>query len=160
MSSTNREYDAEATYQNNSLFLLFELGDMSYAVSCDKIREIVPPVKLLKASGRSEYFAGFLSYRGQIVPVIDLCRLLNGQSCRMRLSTRIILIEYAGSNEEFNLLGLLTQGVSEVVRKTEKDFASSDSSRSDTAPYLGGISMKNGKVIQYIELNQLVGMQL
>lgn len=159
MSSTNREYDAGAISQNNGLFLLFELGDMSYAVSCNKIREIVPPVKLLRASGRSEYFAGFLNYRGQIVAVIDLCRLLRGQSCRIRLSTRIILIEYADSNQESNLLGLLTQGVSEIIRKSEKEFASS-TSYSDTAPYLGGILMENSKVIQYIDLNQLVGMRL
>lgn len=159
MSSTNREYDTGAMSQNKSLFLLFELGDMSYAVSCNKIREIVPPVKLLKASGRSEYFAGFLNYRGQIVAVIDLCRLLRGQSCRMRLSTRIILIEYEDSAHESNLLGLLTQGVSEIVRKSEKEFVSSNS-HSDTAPYLGGILMENTKVIQHIDLNQLVGMRL
>lgn len=159
MSSINREYDTGGMSQNKSLFLLFELGGMSYAVSCNKIREIVPPVKLLEASGRSEYFAGFLNYRGQIVAVMDLCRLLRGQSCRMRLSTRIILIEHGESSQESNLLGLLTQGVSEIIRKSEKEFVFSNS-HSDTVPYVGGILMENTKIIQYIDLDQLIGMRL
>ncbi len=159
MSSINREYDTGGMSQNKSLFLLFELDGMSYAVSCSKIREIVPPVKLLKASGRSEYFAGFLNYRGQIVAVMDLCRLLRGQPCRMRLSTRILLIEYGDSGNESNLLGLLTQGISEIIRKSEKDFVSSNS-HSDTVPYIGGILMEDTKIIRYIDLYPLIEMRL
>lgn len=151
MSSTNREH--------RQLFLLFELEDMIYALSCDKIREIVPPVKLLKASGRSEHFAGFLNYRGQIVPVIDMCLLLKGKPCKIRLSTRIILTEYAGNNGDMNLLGLMTQGVSGIVRKSEKDFSPS-SSGADMPLYFGGISMEDSKIIQYIDLGQIVAQEL
>ena len=40
------------------------------------------------------YVVGIFNYRGRLVPMIDLCRLLNGTDCRPRLSTRVMMVHH------------------------------------------------------------------
>ena len=76
------------------LVLLFYLGDVTYTIKCDKVREIAPMVALKTMPHAPDFFAGLFNYRGMIVPVIDLCQLIQGRPCQIRLSTRIILVDY------------------------------------------------------------------
>ncbi|MEE4358108.1 MAG: chemotaxis protein CheW [Desulfococcaceae bacterium] len=134
------------------LALLFYLGDEMYTVSCDKIKEIVPMMQLSTVQQGPEYFAGFFNYRGEIVPVIDLCCLIRGESCRMRLSTRIILVSYtAGSGENYTL-GLIAERITETIRKS--GFRDSPV-RLEEAPFLGEMMMEGRKMIRHIYLDLL-----
>ncbi|MEZ4526340.1 MAG: chemotaxis protein CheW [Desulfobacterales bacterium] len=134
------------------LALLFYLGDGMYTVSCDKIKEIVPMVTLSTVDQGPAYFAGFFNYRGEIVPVIDLCRLIRGVPCRMRLSTRIILVTYTGKNSDSFTMGLMAERITETVRKS--GFSPSPVRLKD-APYLGGILMDGKNMIRHIEVDRL-----
>jgi len=134
------------------LALLFYLGDEMYTVSCDKIKEIVPLMNLTRVHQGPEYFAGFFSYRGDIVPVIDLCRLIRGEACRMRLSTRIILVNYTGEKGRSYILGLIAERITETIRKS--GFTASPV-RLEEAPFLGEMTMEGRKMIRHIHLDQL-----
>lgn len=136
------------------LILLFYIGEVMYTVKCERVREIAPMVMLKEVPHTPDFFAGYFNYRGDIVPVIDLCQLVQGQPCRMRLSTRIILVDYAGKNGETHILGLVAERVTETVRKPDNIFVA-PGIRSDYAPYLGGIVREKNKMIQYIDLDQL-----
>ncbi len=136
------------------LALLFHIGDTMYTIKCDKIREIAPMVMLKTVPHAPDYFAGYFNYRGAIVPVMDLCRLIQGGPCRMRLSTRIILVDYPGPDNTSYIIGLMAERVTETVKKPEDAFKQSGV-RSKDAPYLGGIVMEHGEMIQYIDLDLL-----
>jgi len=135
------------------LILLFYIGDVMYTIKCEKVREIAPMVALKEVPHTPDFFAGYFNYRGDIVPVIDLCLLVQGQPCRMRLSTRIILVDYQ-TGETSHTLGLIAERITETVRKPGDIFIS-PGIRTDHAPYLGGIMMEKKKMIQYIDLDQL-----
>jgi len=134
------------------LALLFYLGDGMYTVSCDKIKEIVPMINLSTVDQGPAYFAGFFNYRGEIVPVMDLCRLVRGGPCRMRLSTRIILVSYTGKNSSSCTMGLMAERITETIRKS--GFAPSPV-RLREAPYLGDIMMEGKNMIRHIEVDCL-----
>jgi chemotaxis-related protein WspB len=136
------------------LILLFYIGEAVYTVKCEKVREIAPMVTLKPVPHTPDFFAGFFNYRGTVVPVIDLCRLIQGCPCRMRLSTRIILVDYSGKGDRSDIIGLIAERVTETVRKPEDAFVFSGI-RSADAPYLGGIVMEQKKMIQYIDLDLL-----
>ncbi len=136
------------------LALLFCIGDVTYIIKGDKIREIAPMVALKKVPQSPVFFAGYFNYRGTIVPVIDLCQLIQGRPCQLRLSTRIILIDYSGKNTTSHILGLIAERVTEAVKKSGQAF-SSPSIRSEEAPYLGGIVMDGDRMIQYLDLDCL-----
>ncbi|MDM8515369.1 chemotaxis protein CheW [Desulfobacterales bacterium HSG16] len=136
------------------LVLLFYIKDVMYTVKCDRVREIAPIVNLKDVPHSPEYFAGYFNYRGTIVPVIDLCRLIRGSLCRIRLSSRIILVDYKNEGGKSNILGLLAERVTETVMKPDNAFVQ-PSIRSEDAPFLGGIVMEQGEMIQYIDLDLL-----
>ncbi len=135
------------------LALLFHIGEVRYIIKCDRIREIAPMVALKEAPQAPAYFAGYFNYRGAIVPVIDLCQLIQNTPCRLRLSTRIILVEYR-RNASSHILGLIAERVTEAVKKPDDAFASAGI-RSRKAPYLGGIVMDEDEMIQCLELDRL-----
>ncbi|MBU0734595.1 MAG: chemotaxis protein CheW [Proteobacteria bacterium] len=136
------------------LALLFYLGDTMYTMKCEKVREVAPMVKLKQVPHTPDYFAGLFNYRGVIVPVIDLRRLIQGQPCQMRLSTRIILVDYVRDDHTPYILGLMAERVTEAVRKSENAFVSPGLSMQE-APFLGGFVMENKEMIQYIDLDLL-----
>ncbi|MBC8419390.1 MAG: purine-binding chemotaxis protein CheW [Desulfobacterales bacterium] len=136
------------------LALLFYLGDTMYTMKCEKVREVAPMVKLKQVPHTPDYFAGLFNYRGVIVPVIDLRRLIQGQPCQMRFSTRIILVDYVRDDHTPYILGLMAERVTEAVRKSENAFVSPGLSMQE-APFLGGFVMENKEMIQYIDLDLL-----
>lgn len=125
-----------------------------YSIKCEKVREVAPMVRLKKVPNTPEYFAGLFNYRGMIVPVIDLCQLIQGCPCKMRLSTRIILVDYLKDDNTPYILGLIAERVTEAVRKPIESFVSPGIKMGNT-PYLGGIVMEEKKMIQYIDLDLL-----
>ncbi len=137
------------------LILLFYIGEVMYTIKCEKVREIAPMVTLKDIPHTPDFFAGFFNYRGNIVPVIDLCQLIQGIPCRMRLSTRIILVDYMGKRTDTSrILGLMAERVTETLRKSQDAFVL-PVIQSGQAPYLGGIVMEQQKMIQYIDLDRL-----
>ncbi len=135
------------------LALLFCLGDIKYAIPGSKVREIVPLVSLKTISHAPEYFAGFFNYRGEIVPVIDLRKLIQGVPCRMRMSSRIILVDYAGKGGAVYTLGLMAEQVTDTFRCSHKMLT--NPAQVNKAPFLGGIAMEKMEVIQHINPDAL-----
>jgi len=138
------------------LVLLFYLGEVMYAITCEKVREIAPMVNLQKFPHTPDFFAGLFNYRGMIVPVIDLRQLIHGRACTHRLSTRIILIDYLKPDKTWAIFGLMAERVTEAVMKPEQDLIISNVSMQN-APYLGGVLMEKGAMIQYINVERLSG---
>ncbi len=136
------------------LILFFYLGDVKYSIKCEKVREVAPMVTLKDVPNTPEYFAGLFNYRGMIVPVIDLCRLIQGRPCKMRLSTRIILVDYKKDDNTPYILGLMAERVTEAVRRPKDVFLSPGINMGE-APYLRGVVMEEKKMIQYIDLDLL-----
>ena len=69
------------------LMLLFQLGNSRYAVPAREVVEIASMVKLEPIPMAPDYIAGLFNYRGQHVPVLDLCQLINNQACCNLITT-------------------------------------------------------------------------
>lgn len=134
--------------------LFFFLGDEMYAVKCERVREVSPMVTLKKVPHSPEYFAGLFHYRGVVIPVVDLCRLVQGQPSRMRLSTRIIVAEIPLEDGSTSLVGLIAERVTEASRQSKNAFVQSDVHLRDF-PYLGGVLMEDNKMIHLLDLDLL-----
>src|SRR4051812_11201026 len=99
------------------LFLLFKLGKDRYAIEASRVVEVVPLLELRKIPQAPEGIAGVFNYRGKPVPAIDLCQLTVNQRAAHRLSTRIIVINSADSRGRHQLLGLIAEHATEMLRK-------------------------------------------
>ena len=83
------------------LMLLFRVGEESWAIAANEVREVLPLVALQAmaqgwsdgASHSSYWQAGLMNYRDQTLPVVDVSALLSGQAAEQTLNTRIVVIE-------------------------------------------------------------------
>ncbi len=94
------------------LALLFQVGSDRLAVDVRLVREVVPRVRLMPATGSPHWIAGEFVYRGQVVPVIDLHRLIGAGECPLHLSSRIILLP--APDQPNSLVGFLATQVAEI----------------------------------------------
>ena len=74
------------------LLLTFRAAENLYAIDVVRVVEVVPRINLRRLPHAPGFLAGLFDYRGTVVPVVDLGVLLGSESCRDRLSTRIILV--------------------------------------------------------------------
>lgn len=106
------------------LFLHFRIGESNYALAAERIVEIVPLAPLRKIRSGPDTVAlptdQTFEYRGQFVPVIDLCQLDLGRPARRRLSTRIIIVRHPGAPEA--LLGMIAENATTMLRLEPEDF--------------------------------------
>ena len=137
------------------LVLVFYLGDIMYIIKYQRVKEVSPMVMLKKIPRMPDYFAGFFNYRGILVPVIDLRQLIQGEACRMRLSSRIILVDYVDKAGNKHVLGLMAERVTEAVRKPPDSFVAAGINFGE-APYLNEFIMEKDTMIQCIDLDKLV----
>jgi chemotaxis-related protein WspB len=94
------------------LALTFQVGADRVAVDVRRVREVVPRVRVTPASGGPGWLAGMFVYRGRVVPVVDLHRLVGTGECPQHLSSRVILVPRPDSPDD--LVGLLATQVADV----------------------------------------------
>lgn len=107
------------------LFLHFRIGEGNFALAADRIVEIVPlaPLRQIRSGADTVGLPTDLTfeYRGQFVPVVDLCQLDLGRPARRRLSTRIIVVrDPAGRG---GLLGMIAENATTMLHFDPADFA-------------------------------------
>ena len=137
------------------LLVLFHIGKERYAVDSGEVIEIVPLVQFRPIPRTPEYVAGLFLYRGQIVPVIDLCALAGHGPAKKLLSTRILLVRYPGPDGQQHVLGLVAEQVTDTTRVDEKQLKSSGVTARD-APYLGEILPDSEGMVQKIRIADLI----
>jgi chemotaxis-related protein WspB len=149
------------------LVLSFQIGSECMALDVRRVREIVPLVRLQSVACSPAWLAGVFVYRGEIVPVIDLHRLVGAGECPQRLSTRIILVPQILGGQE-RLLGLLASQVAEV-RDIEAPRSSplavesgtgngvTDLAAQSEQPDLGPVMVDSRTIVHFLELDRFLG---
>lgn len=137
------------------LMLLFSCEDALYALDTSQVVEVIPRVILRKVHRVPEYIAGLFNYRGAIVPVLDLCHLIQGKPSKSYLSTRIIMVNYVDQENTKRYLGLMAERVTETLNKPDAEFMDAESQINEAA-YLGEMIMDEKGMIQRIRLEYLL----
>ena len=104
------------------LFLAFQVGADRYALETARVVEVLAMVELRKIAGAPVGTAGEFVYRGEPVPVLDLCTLALGRPSNLRLSTRIILLRHEPQSGVLRTLGLIAEHATELVQKNLGEF--------------------------------------
>jgi chemotaxis-related protein WspB len=95
------------------------------------------------------------TYRGAPIPLLDLTELALGKRSQIKMSSRIIVTEYAEDNGQRHSIGVLAERVTETIRRSEADFNDSGV-RAGGAPFLGPLLVEESSMIQRVEIKQLL----
>ncbi len=137
------------------LFLLFQLGKDRYALAANRVVEVLPLVALKQLPQAPIGVAGLFNYRGRPVPAVDLSALTLGHPASERLSTRIIIVKYPDAGGTDQLLGLIAENATGMLRKEAKEFADAGV-HLGAAPYLGPVFMDGHGAIQWVHEQRLL----
>jgi chemotaxis-related protein WspB len=138
------------------LILVFKAATGLYALPCGQVVECIPGLKPTPIPRAPEYVTGTILYRGQVVPVVDLCLLIAGSVSPGLFSTRLIVVHYPLGEGKTAPLALLAQ---EVVSYSEFDPAGAakfDGLMVPGAKYLGKLYKYRGEMLQFIQVHELL----
>lgn len=134
------------------LYLSFRLDRHRYLLDVRQVAEVLPMIGIMQIPQAPAAVAGIFSYRGTLVPAIDLAQVLIGRPARQRLHTRIIVARTTDDSGAPQLLGLIAEKVTETVRRESHDFSASGLN----VPHLGAVATDEEGLAHRIEVNQLL----
>ena len=137
------------------LFLVFQLGRERYALEASRVVEVLPLLELKSIPQAPRGVAGIFNYRGRPVPAVDLSDLILGKPAGERLSTRIVIIHYPDDAGKNQLLGLIAEHATEIIRRDGREFIETGL-KLGTPDYLGPVLMEKGGDIQWIREQRLL----
>ena len=137
------------------LLLLFELDGSRFAIDTAVVREVLPYIGVTCVPHAPPGLAGVCDRGGASVPVVDLCQLLVGRPARRRLSTRIVIVDYAGGTGPSQPLGLVAEKATQLVRRSADAWQASGVV-SGSAPYLGAVAADADGFVQRVDVHALL----
>lgn len=141
------------------LFIALKIGKGDYALAASSIVEVLPLVNLKPVPRAPKGIAGLFDYRGVPVPVIDLSLLATGVPCRDSMTTRIAVVNYAGSNGKLNRLGLVAEHLTNAFHEEATAFEPPGVAPLET-PFLGPVIRRSDRIIQLIEVEKILPPQV
>jgi chemotaxis-related protein WspB len=130
------------------LVLTFRVGTERLALDTRRIEAVVPRVPLRTVAGSAAWLVGVFVYRGRIVPVVDLHRLVGAGECVAHLSSRIILVR-----EQNRLIGLLAAQVDDLQ---ELSGAAPAALTAPDQPDLGPVLAENRTILRLLDFERLL----
>ncbi len=139
--------------------LTFTVADQAYAIESRKVVEVLPLVPARPIPHTPGYVRGIFTYRGGLVPLIDLGRRLADSPVAERLSTRVIVVECAvptpAGPPRSARMGLVAENVISICT-TEQADVSMPALELAAAPFLGRMLRIAGRTVQVIEIERLL----
>jgi chemotaxis-related protein WspB len=142
-------------WSERKLYIQFVVGNNRFVLPAADVIGIVPLATLHDVPQAPEYVAGILNYHGTSVPVIDMTRLMAGKDTELRLSARIVLLKVKSPDQSENIVGLLAEKVTEVMRLFERDFKKSGVKNAG-AEYLGDVITDDHGILQRLNVSELL----
>ena len=102
-------------------FLRFALGQETYAVRIDAVREILEVVHMTPLPLMPDFVRGVMNLRGAVVPVIDLGARLGLSTTVIGRRTCVVMVDIPSAEDTLQTLGVLVDSVYEVFDATYTD---------------------------------------
>ncbi len=141
---------AETTAQEMEL-LSFRMGVEEYAVMVDDVKEVLKIRDLTMVPNAPNYVLGVMSLRGNMLPVMDLCKRLGIRRPPSNEKSRILVV----SPDEEDA-GLLVDRVSGVLRVLPDAIKPVPENIEHGAEFLRGIVRKEDKLYILLDLVKAV----
>jgi len=141
------------TLGHDGKVVIFQIGEGSFALSIDAVREVVPYSPPMPVPDAPPTVEGVLDLRGEVFPVIELARLLGARRVRQGSDARIMVVEVDGQRA-----GLVVDDVSEV-RAVRPDMVTPPSPLYTTGPdgsVAGILRLGEGQLVVLVDPTRMV----
>lgn len=130
----------------------FRVGQQSYALPIEAVREIVRPPEITAVPQAPEYVAGVMNLRGRILPVVDLRKRFSAPADSSPKNRVLVAVG------EGKLVGLLVDSASEVLKVLPEAIEPSPKLFGDSSNerYVTGVARYMGRLVILLDANKLL----
>lgn len=140
-------------------YLTFELGKEEFAIQVLKVREIMGLLEITKVPQTPLYVKGVINLRGKVIPVVDL-RVKFGLPEQEYTARTCIIVVQVGSGGSATPMGIIVDGVSEVVTLSGAEIEDTPAFGQDATPrYLLGMAKFKERVKILLDIDQVLTVQ-
>jgi len=145
--------------------LTFTIGSDLYAIESRLVLEVLPLVPARRIPRSPDYVRGVFTYRGRLVPMVDLSMRFADVPVRERLGTRVIVMDCpvragGGAAASFSL-GLAAENVLGVRQTTATETAATrPSGPAFLDGPLGRLVRIDSRIVQLVSVEQLLPAEL
>ena len=75
-------------------FLIFVLNDEKYCISVPHINKIINPLEIFPLPDTADFVEGLINLSGEIIPVVDLKKVINLPDMKLETNKKFILCKY------------------------------------------------------------------
>ncbi|MEZ0536411.1 chemotaxis protein CheW [Caldicellulosiruptoraceae bacterium PP1] len=103
--------------ESESRFILFEICEQNYALEIEKIKEIMRYTELSEIPDNENNIDGVINLRGEVIPIINLSKIIGLQNIPITDATRIIILM-----ESDYKVGFIVDKVNAVLSVAKSDI--------------------------------------
>lgn len=96
-------------------YVTFVVGSEKYAVPVSEVREIIRVSKITRVPLAAEHVEGVMNLRGEVLPIINLRKLLNLPTQDIT-SSKVMILSYEG-----RMAGIIVDRTAQVIRASQED---------------------------------------
>lgn len=138
--------------------LTFILGREYYGLPVLRVREIIRMCDITPTPNVPAFVKGVVNLRGKIIPVTDLRLKFGLTNTADTELTCIVVVHVRRSDETTQLMGLIVDGVEEVVNLTAADIEPTpDFGGTVQADYILGMAKIKGQVKALLDIDRILG---
>ena len=134
--------------------VVFGLGKEEFGIDISRVREIVRLQNITTIPQSMDFVEGIVNLRGQIVPIVDLCKrfLVADRSESVDAERRIIVVNMSGQN-----IGILVDGVSEILRIPDEAIEPTPPivASGVSSDFIRGVAKVEGRLIIFLDLDRI-----
>ena len=138
-------------------YLTFALGDETYALEINRVREVVDITRITLVPGMPEFARGIINLRENTVPVFDLNLKFGRKGIETRDNTCIVIAQISLDEKE-NLIGILADTVYGVCcLDPHRPDSLEKIASSPISSFIKGIDRRDSDFVLVLNLGTLFG---
>ena len=152
---TRQDHPETVSHQTVKEFLSFVLGNEHYALDIISVKEIRGYEPVTKIANAPPFIKGVINLRGDIVPIVDLRLKFNVGEATYDEFTIVIMLNVLN-----RIVGIVVDGVSDVVRLTDDDIAPPpEFGVAFDVRYLHGLANVEDQMIILVNIESLISSE-
>jgi purine-binding chemotaxis protein CheW len=150
--------------EDTAQIVTFQVGSEEYGLDINAITEVIRPLKITPLPRMPEFVEGVVNLRGVIIPIVDLRKRfalaeIPNETRKMRmLITKGAVPTVNRRGKE--LLGLVVDGVQEVLRVPRKEIAPPPGAATgEKADFISGMGKVGERLIIIVDIARILSQQ-
>jgi purine-binding chemotaxis protein CheW len=121
LASTEKNQGAAIPDHRAGKYLIFQLANEEFGIQVLKVREIMGMQDITAVPQTPPYIKGVINLRGKVIPVIDFRLKFGLPEEKYTQHTCVIVVEISADSGGPLLMGIVVDGVAEVLTITAAD---------------------------------------